>query len=160
MNQYLSQIKKELYDKQGINLTNYEEEAESKEYAACRFKLNDSKIISRNAKITPTKVGQFVTFWKRKENGPIEPFHESDSLDFFIVICQSETEFGHFIFPKSILIQKGILSTLHKEGKRAFRVYPQWDNPVSKQAIRSQNWQLEYFFEGTRNIDIPILKNF
>lgn len=160
MNQYLSRIKKELYDKYGINLTKYEEEAESKEYAACQFKLNNSKIICRNAKITPTKVGQFVTFWKRKENGPIEPFHQSDSLDYFIVICKSETEFGHFIFPKSILIQKGILSSLHKEGKRAFRVYPKWDKPMSKQAIRTQNWQLDYFIEVVPNIDIPLLKNF
>lgn len=29
----------------------------------------------------------------------------------------------------------------------AIRVYPSWDNPVSKAAIQTQQWQLDYFFE-------------
>nr|WGE07832.1 MepB family protein [Bacillus subtilis] len=33
-----------------------------------------------------------------------------------------------------------------KKGKTAFRVYPPWTEPVSKQAVKTQQWQLRYFF--------------
>ena len=32
-----------------------------------------------------------------------------------------------------------------KGGKRAIRVYPPWVKPVSKEAVRTQQWQLRYF---------------
>lgn len=34
----------------------------------------------------------------------------------------------------------------------AIRVYPSWDKPVSKQAIKTQSWQLEYFIELSQDI--------
>lgn len=121
-------------------------EPESGAYGACTFLLENRKIISRNANITPKKIGAFATFWKRKSQGEvIEPFHESDDFDFFVVNCENENSLGQFVFPKSILIQKGIVSTSKKEGKRAFRVYPSWDVPQNKQAQQAQKWQLRYF---------------
>lgn len=147
MNAALRNIKTEIYDECGLEISNYSNEPESTDYAACRFQLNGRSIICRNAKITPKKVGQFVTFWKRSQNGPIEPFQNSDPFDFFVVNVQLGSRSGQFVFPKSVLIQKAIISTAKKEGKRAFRVYPNWDQPKSKQAKRSQKWQLDYFFE-------------
>jgi hypothetical protein len=44
-------------------------ERESLEYAACSFKLNSMSVKFRVAKITPTKIGQFVTLWKRVSKG-------------------------------------------------------------------------------------------
>ena len=44
-------------------------EIESAEYGAYIFEINGFKIRFRVAKITPTKVGQFVTLWKRIEKG-------------------------------------------------------------------------------------------
>jgi hypothetical protein len=38
-----------------------------------------------------------------------------------------------------------IISTHLKEGKRGMRVYPPWDLPSSKQAKKTQQWQLPYF---------------
>lgn len=142
----LNQIKTEIYDKCALEISNFKLEPESKEYDACQFELNGLHLICRNAKITPKKVGQFVTFWKRKGHGPIEPFEETDKVDFFAVNVRSENKFGQFLFPKSVLIKKGILSTKTKEGKRAFRVYPSWDIANSKQAERTQKWQLDYFY--------------
>lgn len=153
MNNLLEKIKVDVYDKLGLEPLNFQVEAESKEYAACRFELNQRRIICRSAKITPKKVGQFVTFWKRNGIGPIEPFHENDAIDYFVVNLRSGDEIGQFVFPKSILIKKGIISTEQKEGKRAFRVYPKWDFPKSKQAERTQRWQLEYFYEVHDSID-------
>lgn len=153
MNNLLTQILKKVYLPCNLVLSDFQNELESQEYDACQFRLNELRIINRRAKVTPKKVGQFVTFWKRSENGPIAPYHESDAFDFFVVNVQTITHFGQFVFPKSILIQKGILATDKKEGKRAFRVYPSWDIAQNKQAQRSQKWQLNYFFEINANID-------
>lgn len=140
-------ISNEVYNPLNLLISDLLVELESKEYDACRYQLNGFKIISRTAKRTPKKVGQFVTFWKRNAAGPIEPFEENDEFDFFVVNVHCEDKSGQFVFPKSILIQKGIISTDKKEGKRAFRVYPSWDLVESKQATQSQKWQLEYFQE-------------
>lgn len=65
---------------------------------------------------------------------------------------------GQFVFPKSVLIKKGIISTNQREGKRAFRVYPSWDIQKSKQAERTQKWQLEYFYPVNDSIDFDRVK--
>jgi hypothetical protein len=147
MDHNLTKIKTEVYDKCELKISKFKIERENKEYDACQFELNRLTIISRTAKITPKKIGQFVTFWKRKGNGPIEPFHETDQIDFYIVNVQTENELGQFVFPKSLLIKKGIISTDKKEGKRAFRVYPNWDVVTNKQAERTQKWQLNCFYK-------------
>jgi hypothetical protein len=86
------------------------------------------------------KNGQFVTFWKRNGNGPIEPFYETDRNDFYVVNVRNENQCGQFIFPKSVLINKGIISTDKKEGKRAFRVYSSWDITKNEQnEIKNSN---------------------
>ncbi|MFI2742743.1 MepB family protein [Zhouia sp. PK063] len=154
MDKILNQIKTEIYDKCSLEISDFKTEAESKEYSACRFHLNGLNILSRNAKITPKKVGQFVTFWKRNGNGPIEPFNENDQINFYTVNVRTENEFGQFVFPKSVLIRKGILSTEKKEGKRAFRVYPNWDIVKSKQAKQTQKWQLNYFYQINSSTDL------
>jgi len=154
MNKNLNQIKAEIYDKCSLKISDFKTERESKEYNACRFKLNGLNILSRDAKITPKKVGQFVTFWKRNENEIIEPFNEKDGIDFYIVNVRTENEFGQFVFPKSVLIKRGILSTEKKDGKRGFRVYPNWDTVKSKQAEQTQKWQLNYFYEINNSTDL------
>lgn len=146
MDKNLKLIKTEVFDKCSLKVSDFKIETESKEYNACRYQLNGQYVLSRNAKITPKKKGQFVTFWKREGSGPIEPFNENDPIDFYTVNVLTESEFGQFVFPRSVLIKKGIISTTKKEGKRAFRVYPIWDAVTSKQAAQTQKWQLNYFY--------------
>ncbi|WP_072995955.1 MepB family protein [Pseudozobellia thermophila] len=147
MDRLFDQIKTAVYDPCSLMITDFESEAESKEYYACRYQLNGRSILGRRAKRTPRKTGQFVTFWKRNEKGVIAPFEASDEVDFYVVNVAHEKKLGQFVFPKSVLIQKGIMSTPRKEGKRGFRVYPKWDVVSNKQAERSQKWQLHYFYE-------------
>lgn len=154
MDNNLKQIKEQVYDKCALELKDFKLEIESKEYNACLFKLNNSNVICRSSKMTPKKVGQFVTFWKRNHNGPIEPFNDKDKIDFLVINVRSDSRFGQFVFPKSILIKKGIISTDKKEGKRAFRVYSSWDVTNNKQAKKSQQWQLDYFYEINMELDI------
>jgi hypothetical protein len=155
MDSHFSQLKVKVYDKCAFEISNFKLSSESKAYGACQFELNGRSIISRNAKITPKKVGQFVTFWNRSKDGLIEPYNKLDHLDFYIVNVCAKNQFGQFVFPKSVLINKGIISSEEKEGKRAFRVYPSWEKNLNKQAERNQNWQLEYFYEinATTNIE-------
>lgn len=154
----LIETREHVFDKCGFEFKNLEIEKESSKYAACKFDLDRFKIHFRVAKITPAKIGQFVTFWKRIEKGPIEPYTFSDAIDFLIINTKSGNNFGQFIFPKSVLCQQGIISTTIKEGKRAIRVYPPWDLTVSKQAQKTQKWQLEYFLEIPLNHTLNVEK--
>lgn len=139
-------IAKELvYDVCDFTLTNPKLNSESEDYAACSFELNTKIIQYRVSKITPTKAGQFVTIWKRNKNGITEPFDVSDEIDFIIISSRSGADFGQFIFPKNVLADKGILTQNGVSGKRGIRVYPPWDIPKSKQAEKTQNWQISYF---------------
>lgn len=135
-----------IYDPLGIKFTNLEQESESEDYGACRFKLNNKKVLFRIAKITPTKLGQFVTIWKRVNKSPIMPFDSSDPIDLVIISVRQGDLRGHFVFPKEILVEKGIFSRNNKGGKRAIRVYPPWDRTLNRQAQGTQLWQVQYFF--------------
>lgn len=123
-------------------------DAEGAEYGACSFHLNGRSIVFRTAKTTPTKIGQFVTLWKRSQpSSPIAPFDSSDNIDFVVVSVSDGIHRGQFVFNQKILIAKGILSQDTKGGKRAFRLYPPWTKPSSPQALKTQQWQLSYFFK-------------
>lgn len=126
-------------------ISNRDEDAESKEYFGYNFDAGNLKFKFRKAKITPKKVGQFVTLWKRNPNGETEPFDETDTIDFYIIVTEENENFGFFLFPKAELIKRHILSTKIKEGKRGFRVYPKWTKTENKQAEKTQIWQTNYF---------------
>ena len=138
-------IKENVYSKQGIILLNYINNEEGTEYESCCFELAGKKVQHRLSKITPTKSGQFVTIWKRNAMGETSPFDVLDVLDFVIITSKAGEKIGQFIFPKSVLAEKGILSQNGKGGKRGIRVYPAWDITDNKQAEKTQSWQTKYF---------------
>ena len=145
----------------GIEMKNVETELESQEYFAHNFQLAKKNVKFRIAKITPTKTGQFVTIWKRNEQGITEPFHILDDIDFYIIATRKATNFGLFIFPKTVLYENKILSDKIRDGKRGIRVYPTWDLTASKQAQKTQHWQTKYFIDLSieMQIDIERLKS-
>lgn len=121
-------------------------EAESSEYGAARFSLDGRSIVFRVAKTTPTKVGQFVTLWKRPApDSVIAPLDIEDGIDVVVVSVCSESQRGQFVFDRTILLAKGVMAVNGKGGKRAFRVYPPWVKTVAAQAVKTQQWQLRYF---------------
>ncbi len=150
-------LEKVIYSPLNLPITQLSVEEESQEYHACTFKLNSSKVIYRKAKITPTKIGQFVTLWKRISDGPIQPFSEADEFDLVIINVNTGTKSGQFVFTKSILLEKGIISNSKREGKRGFRAYPPWDKPESKQALNTQNWQSNFFLRLNQD-SLPDIK--
>lgn len=141
----LKTVQELMYDECGFTLTNLKMNSEGKEYAACSFNLNGYAVVHRSSKITPTKTGQFVTLWKRNQKGITESFDTSDNIDFIVITARSGDNLGQFIFPASVLVDKGVMSTNGKGGKRGIRVYPSWDVVTNKQAEKTQGWQVKYF---------------
>lgn len=139
-----------LYNELGLEISDFIEE-ESNEYNACSFKVNNLKVLSRKSKITPNKIGSFVTFWKRENGGPIMPYCKSDDFDFLVVNINSDSNKGQFIFSKNVLLKHNIISKDGIGGKRAFRLYSPWDLPKSNQAINSQKWQRKFFVDMSLN---------
>ena len=135
------------YVPSGLTITHLKKEAESQEYGACIFEMEHRRIKFRIAKITPTKIGQFVTLWKRIKDGPIVPHALEDPIDFFVVSVRTTEHFGQFVFPKAVLYEQGILSLDGKGGKLGIRVYPPWDITQNAQAKKTQAWQSLYFFD-------------
>ncbi|MEJ1241021.1 MepB family protein [Chryseolinea sp. T2] len=156
----LMRLKEHVYNKCGLALTNFKRGVESEEYDACSFVLNGRPVQYRASKITPAKAGQFVTIWRRNKAGVTEPFNINDDLDFVIITSKRYVDFGQFIFPKSVLVEKGILTVGNKEGKRGIRVYPPWDDPSNKQGEKTQSWQLKYFVSIKSNsvADLNLIK--
>jgi hypothetical protein len=151
----------DIFKSVGVTIINIIPEKESAEYSACQFTTADNrKMLFRKSKITPTKNGQFVTLWKRMGAGPIAPFSDQDNITSVIISVENEANSGYFIFPASVLCSRKIFTANGMEGKRAFRVYPPWDIPESKQATTTQKWQLFYFVEIMNtvfsNVDVAI----
>jgi hypothetical protein len=140
---------KEKYQLLGLEVNNFTKEQEGREYEACQFEVNGIKYLGRTAKVTPNKNGLFVTLWKRNSNGVTAPFNEHDSIDYAIILVTEKEKSGYFKFPKETLLQKGILSTTKREGKRGFRAYPPWSLTTSRQAEKTQQWQRQYFIKKT-----------
>lgn len=145
------------YKKFGLNTSEIQVDKESKIYDACIFKLNQKPIIYRTAKITPTKVGLFVTIWKRDKEGVTAPFDVNDNFDFIIINCENQELAGQFIFPKSVLLDRKIISGDNSNGKRGIRVYPPWDIMLNNQASKTQQWQAKYFFDLNSRTNIELL---
>ncbi len=140
-------IKELFYDQCDFKFINLELNSASTEYSACSFNLNGYKIEYRLSKITPTKTGQFVTIWKRGKNGKTEPFDVTDDFDFIIISSIVGNRIGQFIFSKSVLVNKRIITQEGKYGKRGIRVYSIWDFTTNIQAEKTKNWQTKYFIE-------------
>jgi len=147
-----------LFKPSGIYLSQLEAEPESKEYCAHNFKLGTILVKFRRAKITPTKIGQFVTIWKRNKNGLTEPLNVDDPFDLLIIAVRNNDNFGIFVFPKTILAKHKIVSVNSVGGKRGIRVYPSWDFTTNRQAQQTQIWQTQYFVNLTHFTEIDKTK--
>ncbi|MEX3744110.1 MepB family protein [Lysinibacillus xylanilyticus] len=146
-NKTLAYVNELLYEPNNLTIKNIQEETQNSDYGAGVFQLNSKSVRFRVAKITPTKIGQFVSFWEKDEANKNQAFSYDNATDLLVINTFNDNgDFGQFVFPKEILLQQNILRTSNTKGKMAIRVYPGWDTPTSKQAIATQEWQLPYFF--------------
>jgi hypothetical protein len=140
-------LQKTVYEPAGLILHTLTQEAEGQDYSAATFCINETRIIFRRGKIMPQKSGFFVTLWKREAEESIAPYTIHDPYDCVIISARSGERFGQFIFPLSVLSERGVISSDRGEGKLALRVYAPWDTLDSEIAQKSQLWQSRYFFE-------------
>lgn len=136
-----------VYDPCGFTCSRPVPEAEGAAYAAHEFTLDGLSLRFRAARTTPTKVGQFVTVWKRSPAGPIQPFDATDPVDLFVISTRDRDQFGQFVFPVDALRDHGVVSADGFGGKRAFRVYPPWVITTNGQATGAQAWQVDFFLD-------------
>ncbi|MCD9855296.1 MepB family protein [Epilithonimonas sp. JDS] len=124
---------------------------ECEDYLGFNFKINQTKIKFRKSKLTPKKVGQFVTFWKRDPDGKTVPFDINDDFDCYMICIEENMNSGLFIFPKTVLEKENLISSDVKTGKRGFRIYADWHFPNSRQAEKTKLWQAEFFINFSDN---------
>ena len=141
-----------IYHSIGMNINSIIEESQNHDYGAGKFDIdtgtNVRAVRFRVAKITPTKLGQFVSCWEKDIHNKNTAYTNQNAPDLLVITVFSiHGVFGQFVFPKNILLSKNILRTDTTQGKMAFRVYPSWVQVVSQSAVQTQRWQLDYFFE-------------
>ncbi|MFI1577465.1 MepB family protein [Embleya sp. NPDC020630] len=141
----LTAAKELVYDRIGFGSSRPVAEPESAEYGAYTLTVAGARVRFRSARTTPTKVGLFVTLWRRSAAGPIEPSAVEDAIDLVVIGCRQGEHLGQFVFPTAVLAERGILSVGGVGGKRGFRVYPPWVTPTVRQAERTRAWQVEHF---------------
>ncbi|CBL91488.1 MULTISPECIES: MepB family protein [Leuconostoc] len=159
MNQSLELIKRGVTTELAYNVEQMSEESQNVLYEGFRFRLKNKTFRSRLAKKTPTKKGYFVAFWEKDNHAKNKPFDYESSPDFLIINVIDFKNQGQFIFPKALLAQKKILLSLNSKGKMAIRVYPEWVKELNKTAFQTQQWQLHYFIDLSKDlIDVSKLK--
>ena len=96
---------------------------------------------------------------EKDENNKDQPYSYEEAPDFLVITTfKNDNEFGQFIFPKEILFKQNILRSSSTKGKMAIRVYPSRDSPTSKQAMKTQEWQLSYFVDMSNPNKLPTEK--
>ncbi len=130
---------------------------ESKIYSGHDLRLNSLFVKFRVGKSTPTKIGHFVTIYKRASSkSPIQPYDVNDPADLVVVCVQNGNKIGQFVFPKSTLAVHDVFSQSGKGGKRAIRVYAPWIKTTNSQAAQTQNWQKRYFLDLSNSSNINL----
>ncbi|PTI71862.1 MepB protein [Staphylococcus succinus] len=142
----------------GFSLINHEFEQWNQEYEAFNFEFNGVEFKSRLAKKTPKKVGYFVAFWRKNEINKNRPFNFNESKDKLIINILDGSKKGQFVFPKDLLVKKGIISSEKYKGKMAIRVYPSWEQNLNKTAVSTQKWQIPYFLDFSKGFDEEKIK--
>lgn len=144
----LTQLLEKIYQQ---DVTNIAEDIEAKDYDGYNFDIGALKFKFRKSKITPKKVGQFVTLWKRNTHNQTQPYDEHDQIDYYVIATTDQEKSGFFIFPKTLLIEKNILASSSGDGKRGFRLYPYWAITTNNQATKTKSWQTAYFIANDTN---------
>ncbi|MDM1380540.1 MepB family protein [Myroides marinus] len=139
---YIPLLNKALKNDELTAITDITWSTEKNEYYACTFTLGSAKIVFREAKVTPKKIGLFVAIWRRNEDNITTPYHIDDNFDYFVIGTGS----GCFVYPKSILVELQIISSNLKEGKRGMRVYPNLEVEMNKQALKTYQSHLPFYY--------------
>ncbi|WP_299662557.1 MepB family protein [uncultured Psychromonas sp.] len=148
---------------------------ESAKYEALNFHLNDRRIVYRKGKVTSDRPGAFLAVWQRPPSEGLNSNKSKpipltfDDFDYLFIRVESHSniseglehrsKYGMFIFPVSLLIEKGILASVKSKGKTGFRVFPPWSEDrgdvgtkvFSESGKKTQRWQVPFFLDIDEN---------
>lgn len=124
-------------------------EPDNAAYSAAILTVGDVRLRVREARVTPTKPGAFVSVWRRSPHGGAEPFPAADAVAGLLVLVADSPLAGVFHFTPEHLAALGVTSTPTTPGKRGFRVYPPWCDGLNPQASRTQRAQAAAFINLT-----------
>ncbi len=97
----LQHLQTSVFSKLHLIISQLQQDSECEEYLGYNFQISHFNIKFRKAKITPKKIGQFVTLWKRNpESRQTEPFNQEDPFLIFIllpVILMKNQVFSYFL---------------------------------------------------------------
>ncbi|ATZ81095.1 MepB-like protein [Bodo saltans virus] len=143
--EYLDIITK-LYKKTQIK--KFQIQNDNQDYYACEFMIGNKNICFRKGKLTPAKLGHFVSLWKRVDNNN-KSYDTNDKYDVYIFYVEDKEHKGYFSFTKDILLQHKILSDKKNniDGKLGFRLYASWYDAMNNTAKISQKWQIQNFIK-------------
>jgi hypothetical protein len=102
----LSYVDKLLYAPNNLTITAIQEEAQNCEYSAGIFQLNSKSIRFRVAKITPTKIGQFVAFWEKDQDNKNQAFSYEKATDLKQPLQKKKWQLGFILDGKFLLANK------------------------------------------------------
>ena len=103
----LKHINEVIYKPNQLTIASTNEEQQNLEYAARTFELINKLTIKtvrfRVAKQTPTKIGQFVTFWEKDSKGMNRPFQYDSSPDLLVITTFKDNRtFGQFFSKRGL----------------------------------------------------------
>ena len=102
-------VLRKLFEPAGYVVENVEPEMESTEYGALKFTVNGQRVLYRQAKTTPKKIGQFVTIWKREHpNSEIAPIDLKDGVDWVIIAANEGANFEFSFSAHNFLLKRRI----------------------------------------------------
>jgi hypothetical protein len=136
-----------------VLIDNIVEEEQNLEYEGFSFSIKKKRFRSRKAKKTLKKKGYFVAFWEKDSNNVNKPYDEETSPEKLVINIIDNDKIGQFIFPKKILVDKKILTSVDSKGKMAIRIYPSWCDNLNYNAVSTQKWQLDYFIDLSDQYD-------
>ncbi|WP_430867768.1 MepB family protein [Demequina aurantiaca] len=122
-------------------------EPDNAAYSAAVLTVGTVRLRVREARVTPTKPGAFVSVWRRAPDGGTEPFPAADAEAGVLVFVAEAAHTGVFHFTPAHLAELGVVSTDSAPGKRGFRVYPPWCHHLNPQATRAQRAQASAFID-------------
>jgi hypothetical protein len=98
MHNDLIQIKNEIYDTINLDMSDFKIEQESIEYYACRFKLNEKIIVSRNAKITKKKRDSSLHYGNEIKTDRLSLLMKLTELIFMLLMFGIKMNLGSLYF--------------------------------------------------------------
>lgn len=132
---------------------------DNQNYDSCTFTIDNKIIEYRKGHVTPKKIGHFVSFWKRNNEGNCIPKDREDMFTILIINVTKKEELGnnYFIFPKKVLYENNIISKNNTGGKNGFRIYSPSEKTNNKTSEKTRQWQAFYYYhisDKSNNTDI------